>query len=146
MSGLVLKNLNTGTNLPELRRQVTQEHINLYASASGDFNPIHIDPEFARKTQLGGTVAHGMLILAYISEFMTENFGEDWLKSGSLSARFKGAAYPGDMITVGGKVTGIEKKEGSILISCDVLCQNQKDEPVIICTTKVEVKNGEDIN
>jgi 3-hydroxybutyryl-CoA dehydratase len=146
MAGLKVKELNIGTNLLELRRQVTQEHINLYASASGDFNPIHIDPEFAKKTQLGGTVAHGMLILAYVSEFMKENFGRYWLKSGSLSARFKGAAYPGDTIIVGGKVSGIEKKEGSILIDCDILCRNQKDEPVIICTTKVEVKNDEDSN
>ncbi len=141
---MTLKGLNNGTNLLELKRQITQEHINLYASASGDFNPIHISPEFAKKTQLGGTVAHGMLILAYVSEFMKENFGKDWLKSGSLSARFKGAAYPGDKIIVGGKVSGIEKKEGSILISCDILCRNQKDEPVIICTAKVEVKKIED--
>lgn len=138
------KELNIGTNLPELRRQVTQEHINQYASASGDFNPIHIDPEFAKKTQLGGTVAHGMLILAYISEFMYENYGKDWLRSGSLSVRFKGAAYPGDTMIVGGKVTGIEKKEGLILIDCDILCRNQKDEPVIICSSKVEVKDSED--
>lgn len=144
--GLKLKELNIGTSLPELKRQVTQERINLYASASGDFNPIHIDPEFARKTPLGGTVAHGMLILAYLSEFMTESFGQDWLTSGNISARFKGAAYPGDMITVSGKITGMERENGSVLIDCDVLCQNQKDEPVIICSTKVRVKTDENSN
>ena len=73
--GLKSRDLNIGANLPELKRRVTQEHINLYASASGDFNPIHIDPEFAKKTSLGGTVAHGMLVMAYLSEFMTESFG-----------------------------------------------------------------------
>lgn len=139
-----LKELKIGSSLPELKRRVTQERINLYAAVSGDFNPIHIDPEFAEKTPLGGTVAHGMLILAYLSEFMTESFGQDWLNSGNLSARFKGAAYPGDMITVSGKVTAIESENDYTLIDCDVLCQNQKDEPVIICGTKVRMKTDED--
>ena len=141
---LKLKELSVGSSLTELKRRVTQKHINLYAAASGDFNPIHIDPEFASKTPLGGTVAHGMLILAYLSEFMTESFGQDWLSSGSLSARFKGAAYPGDVITVSGKVTKMERENDSILIDCDVLCRNQRDEPVIICDTKVRMKNDED--
>ncbi len=143
---LRLKELSIGTSLPESKRQVTQEHINAYASASGDYNPIHIDPEFAARTPLGGTVAHGMLILAYLSEFMTVSFGLDWLSSGSISARFKGAAYPGDTISISGSVTGIERENGSVLIDCDVLCRNQKDEPVIICETKVRVKTDEDSN
>ena len=144
--GLKSRDLNIGANLPELKRRVTQEHINLYASASGDFNPIHIDPEFAKKTSLGGTVAHGMLVMAYLSEFMTESFGQDWLKSGKLSARFKGAAYPEEMITVSGTVTGMKKENDAVMIDCEVLCQNQKNEPIIICNTKVMVKTDEDSN
>lgn len=142
--GLKLEELSVGTSLPESKRQVTQERINNYAAASGDFNPIHVDPEFASKTSLGGTVAHGMLILAYLSEFMTDSFGKSWLNSGNLSTRFKGPAYPGDTITVSGKVTGVQRENGSILIDCDVLCRNQRDEPVIICETKVRVITDED--
>lgn len=140
-----LKTIDKGTRLTELKRTVTQERINAYASASGDYNPLHINPEFAAKTELGGTVAHGMLILAYLSEFMTENFGADWINSGSLSARFKGAAYPGDTITVTGEVTGIENENDYTLIECDILCHNQKDEPVITCITKLKGKRYEDI-
>ena len=141
-----LRTLNTDSNLTELRRLVTQEQINAYAEASGDYNPLHIDPEFAAKTELGGTVAHGMLILAYLSEFMTQNFGENWVNSGSLNARFKGAAYPGDTILVSGKVTGVEYEENYILVECDVLCSNQKEEPVITCITKLKGDNNEDIS
>ena len=144
--GLKLKELDIGTSLPELKKQVTQERINMYASASGDHNPIHIDPEFAAKTPLGSTVAHGMLILAYLSEFMTEAFGQDWLNSGSLNARFKGAAYPGDTITISGSVTGMEREDSSVLVDSDVLCRNQKNEPVILCETKVRVKTDENSN
>ena len=140
-----MRKLNNDTHLTELTRLVTQEQINAYADASGDYNPLHIDPEFAAKTELGGTVAHGMLILAYLSEFMTENFGENWINSGSLSARFKGAAYPGDTILVSGKVTGVEYEDNYILVECEVLCSNQKKEPVITCITKLRGKNNEDI-
>ena len=142
--GLELGNLNVGTSLLESKRRVTQENINLYAEASKDFNPIHLDPEFAREAGLDGTIAHGMLILAYISEFMTGNFGQAWFTGGSLSARFKTPARPDDTITVSGKVTGVQREKGAVLVDCDVLCQNQQDEPVIICETKVRVRTDED--
>lgn len=141
--GLELKNLNTGAILSELKREVTQEHINRYAEASKDFNPIHLDPEFARQAGLDGTIAHGMLILAYISAFMTGNFGRAWFTGGSLNARFKAPARPGDTITISGKVTGIQTEERAVLIDCDALCRNQQDEPVIICETKVRVTTDE---
>ena len=141
--GLKSVEFSTGMSLPELKRVVTQEHINLYAQASGDFNPIHIDQEFARKTPLAGTVAHGMLILAYVSEFMTNNFGNSWLVGGTLSCRFKNPARPGDIITVTGMVSTILKESEGTLIQCDVLCQNQRREPVIICNTKVRLKDAE---
>ena len=136
------KELKPGDALPTLTRQIVQERIDEYAEASGDRNPIHIDPAFAKQTALGGTVAHGMLVLAYVSELMTGVFRDAWTHGGRLTARFKGAAYPGDTITVSGKVTGIEKEDGSASVDCDILVANQKDEPVILCGTKVRVKTG----
>ena len=141
-----LRKLNTDSNLTELTRLVSQDKIDAYADASGDYNPLHIDPEFASKTELGGTVAHGMLILAYLSEFMTQNFGENWVRNGSLSARFKGAAYPGDTILESGKVTSIEYEDDYVLVECDVLCSNQKEEPIITCITKLKGKKNENIS
>ncbi|MEJ2740873.1 MAG: MaoC family dehydratase, partial [Dehalococcoidia bacterium] len=84
-----------GDKLPELTKHITQKHIELYAEASKDFNPIHIDPEYAKKTALGGTIAHGMLSLSYISELMCSVFNESWLSNGTLDVRFKTPARPG---------------------------------------------------
>lgn len=137
-------NLHEGMKLPELKKSVTQQNINLYAQASRDFNPIHIDESFARNTPLGGTIAHGMLILAYVSELMTAAFGQSWLASGKLHVRFRSPARPGDTITVGGKIRRIQRAEGDNLITCDVLCQNQKGEPVITGEASVRV-SGKDI-
>lgn len=137
---LISPEMKEGASLPEIKKNIKQENINLYAKTSKDFNPIHIDEAFAKKTPLGGTIAHGMLVLAYISQMMTHAFGQNWLTGGSLSVRFKAPARPGDTITVSGKINKIEKSDGQNLISCDVLCQNQKGEAVIIGEAKVRVK------
>ena len=73
-----LSGLSEGMNLPELKKVITQQNINLYAEASQDFNPIHIDEEFAKKTPLGGTIAHGMLILSPRAVERLESYVPPW--------------------------------------------------------------------
>ncbi len=128
---LKLSDIKQGDSLPAVVKEVTQEDINGYAEASGDFNPIHIDEAFAAQTPLKGTIAHGMLILAYLSEMMTGAFGDHWLEGGNLSIRFKAAARPGDTITASGKIDSIESKDGASRVSCSVECSNQQGETVI---------------
>lgn len=126
-----LSDIHQGDSLPSVVKHVTQQEINLYAEASGDFNPIHIDEAFAAKTPLGGTIAHGMLILAYASEMMTKAFGKSWLEGGKLSVRFKAPARPQDTITVSGKIDSIESIEGIPYVNCSLECCNQNGEVVI---------------
>ena len=83
-------------SLPELARSVTQDQINRYAKVSGDHNPVHLDAEFASHSTFGRIVAHGMLVLAFISEMLTKEFGKNWLDSGRLKVRFRSPVYPGD--------------------------------------------------
>lgn len=113
--------------LPELVRVITQEKIARYADASGDHNPLHVDPQYAAGTRFGGTIAHGMLLLAYISEMMTVAFAQRWLAGGRLKARFRSPARPGDRVTVQGTVTG--SAPGRTL--CEVECRNQAGEVLV---------------
>jgi len=138
-----LAELSEGMNLHESKKNIAQANINLYAEASQDFNPIHIDEDFAKKTPLGGTIAHGMLILAYVSQMMSAAFGRSWLAGGKLNVRFKTPARPGDTIAVSGRISRIEKGEGQTLIHCDVLCRNQNGETVITGGTRVRVEKRE---
>ena len=141
-TNLQLSDLKEGMNLFEITKKIVQKNINLYAEASRDFNPIHIDEEFAKQTPLGGTIAHGMLILAYVSQPMGSVFGRNWLAGGGLDIRFKAPARPGDTITVSGKIRSIKKQEVQALVRCDVLCQNQNGETVISGETKVRLRNN----
>ena len=84
--------------LAAVRHTITLERLKSYANASGDDNPLHLDAEFASRTQFGGIIAHGMLTLAFVAEMMTGALGRSWLESGSMRVRFKGAAYLNDEV------------------------------------------------
>ena len=117
-------------------KQLSQEQINRYADASGDHNPIHIDESFAKTTPLGGTVAHGMLTLASISEMMAAAFGEAWLTNGRLRVRFRNVARPADTITAHARPQG----EGGETLTYAVECANQNGEVLISGTVEVPVR------
>src|SRR3989344_7158094 len=87
-------------------KSFTQEDINRYADAVGDHNPIHVDEEFAKQTEFGGTILHGTLVAAGINELMTKELGTDWLERGSFDIRFKAPARPGDTITTQASPSG----------------------------------------
>ncbi len=95
-----------------VERTITQAQIDGYAEASGDHNPIHVDPAFAATTMFGGTIAHGMLVLALIGEAMHEAEGERWLTSGRLKVRFKAPTRPGD--TVVATATAVKETDDAI--------------------------------
>ena len=114
-------------------KELSQAQIERYADATGDHNPIHVDEAFAQTTPLGGTVAHGMLVLAAISEMMAASFGEAWLAGGKLKVRFRGPARPGDRITASAQETA---HEGAGLVYA-VECRNQRGEVLINGTAEV---------
>jgi len=123
--------VSVGDAIPGFSREVVQSDINKYAEASGDFNPIHINEEFARTTPLGGTIAHGMLVLAYMSEMLARAFGEAWDLTGSFSARFRSPARPGDKLEVAGHVESVNNEGGIVRVTCSLTCRNQADEVVV---------------
>ena len=136
---LPLSQLKKGMKLPEIEKKITQENINLYAQATRDLNPIHINQNFARNTPFQGTIAHGMMILAYIAQMMTAAFGRKWFDSSQFDVRFKTPARPGDILTVSGIIKDIDTNKEGTLVFCDVSCRNQKGEPVVIGEVRVQV-------
>ena len=112
-------------------RRVTQEQINAYAVASGDHNPLHTDPAFAATTPLGGAVAHGMLVLAWLSALLTEQFGEQWASNGSFRIRFRAPARPGDVLAVSATVRSVQASPAGQRATLDLLVANQDEATVI---------------
>ena len=78
-----------------------------YAGASGDFNPIHIDEEFAKQVGLPGRILHGLWTMAQVARAVTDAAGgPDRLKR--LSVQFRGMGQLGEEIVVSGSVTGVD--------------------------------------
>lgn len=108
-------------------RTITQAQMHAYADASGDHNPIHVDPEFAAKTMFSGTIAHGMLVLAMIGEMMHAAYGDRWLREGKLKVRFKAPTRPGSTVTASADAA----KETGTSIEHAVQCTNDAGEVLI---------------
>ena len=95
--------LTEGSALPDLKVTPDRYLTVRYAGASGDFNPIHIDEEFAKQVGLPGRILHGLYTMAQVARAQTEAAGgPDRLKR--LAVQFRGMGLPEQEITVSGTV------------------------------------------
>ena len=78
----------------------------LFAAASGDHNPLHLDPEVARKAGFDRPVVHGMLTMALAGRLFTQQFGAGCIRS--LHTRFAGVALAGETITLHATLERVE--------------------------------------
>lgn len=121
--------------IAEVTHRVTQAQLAKYADASGDHNPLHLDESFAVTTPYGRTIAHGMLILAFVSEAMTKQFGRSWICEGKLKARFRAPVFPGDTVTT----TGTLKSTSDAMATYEVIVRKQDGSDVITAEATVPV-------
>ena len=120
------------SSLPVISRTITQSQLNDYSQASGDDNPLHLDPAFAASTQFGGIIAHGMLTLAFVGEMMVAAYGRSWLETGLLNAKFRGAAYLGDRLETWGQVAREEARPNGRSVECSVTVRKSRSGEEII--------------
>ena len=140
--------MQQGDTLPTIEKTITQPQIERYADAAGDHNPIHLDAAFATGAEFGGAtldgiIAHGMMILASISEMLTVAFAEDWLKSGRLKVRFRGPVYPGETITAYGSVKKVNEVNGLSELTCAVGVRKGNGDIAISGDATVRISSGE---
>ena len=129
--------------LPVVAETITQQRLDAYCAAAGDYNPLHWDAAFAAETQFGGVIAHGMLTLALIARMMSAAYGRAWLESGRLQVRFKGAAYLGDRVESRGRVTARAAQPGGQRITCAVSVVNTNSgQELVAGTAAVKVRQG----
>jgi acyl dehydratase len=98
--------LNKGDAIPELRVTPDKYLPHRYAGASGDFNPIHIDNDFAQMVGLPRNILHGLYSMAQVARAQTEAAGGDPRALRRLSVQFRGMGVPEEEIVVTGTVNG----------------------------------------
>ena len=94
-----------GESIPELAVTPDRYLPVRYAGASGDFNPIHVDPEFARSVGLPGAILHGLYMMGLVSRAAGAVGEGDPRRLASLSVQFRGMGFPEEEIVVSGAVT-----------------------------------------
>ena len=99
-----MPDLNQGDAIPELKVTPDKYLPHRYAGASGDFNPIHIDPEFARQVGLPGNILHGLWMMAQVARGNAALAGGDPRALKRLSVQFRGMGFPEQELVVSGTV------------------------------------------
>jgi acyl dehydratase len=103
-----------GERIPELRVTPDKYVPHRYAGASGDFNPIHIDGEFAKAVGLPGNILHGLWGMAQVARASVAAAGGDPRSLKRLSVQFRGMGFPEQELTVSGTVR--EQRDGAVVV------------------------------
>lgn len=126
-SGIAIHHLTVGQTYQK-DVVITKEKVELFAKASGDFNPLHLDEEFARGTRFGRRIAHGMLTGGIISGIMGTEFpgyGTIYL---SQTLKFLRPVYMDDVLNFKIEVQEIIKEKNRLVLGNEVT--NQRDEKI----------------
>jgi acyl dehydratase len=122
--------VKVGDELPPLvKGPIQQIQLTRYAGASGDFNPIHQDDEFAKAAGMGGVFAHGMLSMGFVGQLVTDWAGPAAVRR--LGVRFAAIVRLKDVITCRGRVLGKSSKDDVNLVDLEIWAENQKGEKVV---------------
>ena len=106
--------MEPGSSIPELRVTPDRYVPHRYAGASGDFNPIHVDAEFARSVGLPGNILHGLWGMAQVARASVAAAGGDPRALRRLSVQFRGMAVPEQELIVSGTVR--ERSDGRAVV------------------------------
>ncbi len=128
---------------PLAKPPIAQEQLRRYANASGDYNPIHLDEEAAHRVGLDSVIAHGMLSMAFLGQFVTQQLAD--IPDAYLAhyqVRFISMVRLGDSLTCYGHVKErIPSSDGRETISIECWAQNQKGDKVTTGEAAVSLPN-----
>lgn len=119
--------LNEGDAVPALKKEpITQVQLVRYAGASGDFNPIHTVPDYAKEAGLDGTIAHGMLVMGMLGQMISNWVGVKPVVKYGVS--FRAMAKPGDILTATGEVSKKYTQDDNKMIDINVRIADEQGE------------------
>jgi acyl dehydratase len=130
--------MKPGDQIPELKVTPDKYLPHRYAGASGDFNPIHIDPEFAKAVGLPGNILHGLYGMAQVARANVAAAGGDPRALKRLSVQFRGLGFPEQEITVTGAVK--EERDGRLVV--DTIAEQGGNQIIRNAEAELELPSG----
>jgi acyl dehydratase len=108
-----------GDELPPLTKTLDRLELVRYAAGSGDFNPLHYDPDFPQAREIGDNIVHGRLKYAALGQLVS-----DWLGHRGfirrISASYRGMDRRGSPFTCHGRVTGVREEDGRRIVELEL--------------------------
>jgi acyl dehydratase len=121
---LYYEDVQVGDEIPKLvKSPVSHLQLVRYAGASGDFNPLHTDPKIGEAIGIGGIIAHGMLIMGFVGQMLSDYVGPAALRK--FGVRFKGMTRIDDVITCTGTISEKYEVDGEARIAGKVQAVDQ---------------------
>ena len=120
--------------------QINESTINEFARISGDYNPLHMDEQYASKTQFGKRVCHGMLLASFFSRLVGMYMPGKNALYFSQTLNFQTPCFVGDKVTIEGEV--IEKSQSTRIITIKTTAYNQVGKCLVDGTAKVIVREN----
>ncbi|WP_376796700.1 MaoC/PaaZ C-terminal domain-containing protein [Thermogemmatispora sp.] len=118
------EDVQVGDEIPRLvKAPVTHLQLVRYAGASGDFNPLHTDPKIGEMLGIGGIIAHGMLIMGFLGQLLSDYVGPTALRK--FGVRFKSMTRLDDVITCSGTITEKYEADGEARIAGKIQAVDQ---------------------
>ena len=117
--------------IKSIKKLISEKMVRDYAEVSGDFNPIHLDENYAKKTEFKNKIVHGMLLISNITEIMFKNFGNSWSKKGTLKIKFRNPLPVNSNLETNLKIKKFDKNKDGTLYTCEVMC-NDHDGNILI--------------
>lgn len=135
---LYYEDIESGTEIAPLVKQPDTRQLVMWAGASGDYNPIHYDKDFAQSRGLPGVIVHGQLVCSFLGQLIIDWIGDQGsLKK--LNCNYRGMNFPGQPITLKGKVTRKYLEDEEHRVECKVWAENPKGEKTVTGTVTVVI-------
>ena len=131
MKSINLETIKVGDILPELITEpITSSTLSEYAKASGDYNPIHLDAQLAKKVGLPNVIAHGMLIMSYLARSITNHIDQVLVKE--YGVKFSSMINLDDILCCKGRVTNVSKVGSRVKFELKLSVKNQFDNEKLV--------------
>ena len=127
---LYFEDIAVGSEITHLIKQPTTRQLVMWAGASGDYNPIHYDKDFAQSRGLAGVIVQGQLVGSFLGQLVTDWMGEQGVLK-KLTCSYKGMNYPGEAIICKGRVIKKYVEGGEHYVECSLWAENAGGEKTV---------------
>lgn len=127
---LYYEDVLVGDEITPLIKQPTTRQLVMWAGASGDYNEVHYDKDFAQSKGLPGVIVQGQLVCSFLGQLMT-----DWIREQGvlrkLTCSYRGMNFPGEALTCKGKVSKKYVEDGEHCVECSIWVENAEGEKTV---------------